>query len=97
MVHQRRPRPAPAGALAEAGLSELTNTPVAELPGGQRQRTWLTLALAQQTEYVLLDEPTSLLDISHQIEVLRPSRKIAHSGRPGMVGPHRLVYPAPHP
>lgn len=57
-------------ALRTTGLLELSNRPVAELSGGQRQRVWIALALAQQTDILLLDEPTTFLDVSHQIDVL---------------------------
>lgn len=68
-------------ALADTGLSSLAETTVADLSGGQRQRAWLAMVLAQRTRYVLLDEPTSFLDIAHQIEVLRLCRKITAAGR----------------
>ncbi|MGP6173851.1 ABC transporter ATP-binding protein [Corynebacterium sp. A21] len=68
-------------ALADTGLSALAESTVADLSGGQRQRAWLAMVLAQQTRYVLLDEPTSFLDIAHQIEVLRLCRKITATGR----------------
>ncbi len=57
-------------ALAATATAELADRPVDELSGGQRQRVWLAMALAQQTPILLLDEPTTFLDIAHQIEVL---------------------------
>lgn len=68
-------------ALEDTGLTAFGDIPVASLSGGQRQRAWLAMVLAQQTDYVLLDEPTSFLDIAHQIEVLRLCRRITASGR----------------
>ncbi|SDT81605.1 iron complex transport system ATP-binding protein [Streptomyces sp. TLI_053] len=56
--------------MAATGVAELADRPVDELSGGQRQRVWIAMALAQQTPLLLLDEPTTYLDISHQIEVL---------------------------
>ncbi|MCG7422540.1 ABC transporter ATP-binding protein [Micrococcus sp. ACRRV] len=59
-----------AAALARTGLVDLAARDAATLSGGQRQRAWLALVLAQQTPVVLLDEPTSYLDLAHQVEVL---------------------------
>lgn len=58
------------GALTATGTLELAERRVAELSGGQRQRVWIAMALAQQTDILLLDEPTTFLDISHQVDLL---------------------------
>lgn len=59
-----------AEALRVAGVIDLADRPVDELSGGQRQRVWIAMALAQQTGVLLLDEPTTFLDVARQIEVL---------------------------
>ena len=59
-----------ASALAATELSDIADRSVDELSGGQRQRVWIALALAQGTGLMLLDEPTTFLDLAHQVEVL---------------------------
>lgn len=58
-------------ALELTGMTELADRPVDALSGGQRQRAWIAMTLAQETPVILLDEPTTFLDLSHQIEVLQ--------------------------
>lgn len=57
-------------ALAQTGMSGFAHRPVDALSGGERQRAWIALALAQDTPILLLDEPTTFLDLGHQLEVL---------------------------
>ncbi len=59
-----------AAAMQATGVTELAERPVNQLSGGQRQRVWVAMALGQETPVLLLDEPTTFLDLSHQIEVL---------------------------
>ena len=59
-----------ARALADTGIADLADRRVEELSGGQRQRVWIAMVLAQATDIVLLDEPTTYLDVTHQLELL---------------------------
>jgi iron complex transport system ATP-binding protein len=59
-----------ARALEATGTLDVADRPVDELSGGQRQRVWIAMALAQETGLLLLDEPTTFLDVSHQVELL---------------------------
>ncbi|MHA6667503.1 ABC transporter ATP-binding protein [Homoserinimonas sp. A447] len=57
-------------ALRATGMTDLADTPIDDLSGGQRQRAWISMILAQETDILLLDEPTTFLDLAHQVEVL---------------------------
>ncbi len=77
-------------ALESADLVELADRPLDTLSGGQRQRAWIAMAVAQETDVVLLDEPTSALDIGHQLEVLELVHALAAAGRTVVLVLHDL-------
>ena len=68
-------------ALEATNITELADRYVAELSGGQRQRAWIAMVLAQQTDLLLLDEPTTFLDVAHQYEVLELCSRLHATGR----------------
>ncbi|MEU8285378.1 ABC transporter ATP-binding protein [Micromonospora sp. NPDC048905] len=70
-----------ADAMRQTEVTDLADRFVDELSGGQRQRVWLAMALAQQTPILLLDEPTTFLDLSHQFEVLDLCADLHEQGR----------------
>jgi iron complex transport system ATP-binding protein len=70
-----------AEAMAATRVQDLADRIVDELSGGQRQRVWLAMALAQQTPILLLDEPTTFLDIAHQVEVMDLCAQLHANGR----------------
>jgi len=80
-----------AKALKETGTADLAGRRLDELSGGQRQRCWLAMALAQETPLLLLDEPTSMLDLGHQVEVLELVRALALAGRSVVMVLHDLA------
>lgn len=68
-------------ALVTTDLTEFADRPVDTLSGGQRQRAWIAMALAQQTEVLLLDEPTTYLDMAYQVDVLELLADLNEHGR----------------
>ena len=60
------------------GITDLSNQNIDELSGGQRQRVWIAMALAQQTDILFLDEPTTFLDIAYQVEILDMLTSLNH-------------------
>ena len=67
-------------AMAATGVTELSGRLVDELSGGQRQRVWVAMVLAQQTPLMLLDEPTTFLDIAYQIDLLELCAELNKTG-----------------
>ncbi|WP_017295674.1 ABC transporter ATP-binding protein [Geminocystis herdmanii] len=65
-------------ALAMTGIQDFAHRELDTLSGGQRQRAWIAMTLAQNTEILLLDEPTTFLDLAHQIEVLDLLKELNH-------------------
>ncbi len=63
-------------AIEATGMEEFASRPVDQLSGGQRQRAWIAMALAQETDILFLDEPTTFLDMAHQLEVLHLLQKL---------------------
>lgn len=63
-------------AIEVTGIVDFHDRPVEQLSGGQRQRAWIAMALAQQTDFLFLDEPTTFLDMAHQLEVLELLHKL---------------------
>jgi iron complex transport system ATP-binding protein len=62
--------------IEATGMGEFAERPVDQLSGGQRQRAWIAMALAQETDILFLDEPTTFLDMAHQLEVLHLLQKL---------------------
>lgn len=77
-------------ALSRTALGDLRHRPLDELSGGQRQRAWLALALAQDTSLLLFDEPTTYLDLRHQLDVLDLLADLSDSGRSVLAVVHDL-------
>jgi iron complex transport system ATP-binding protein len=80
--------------MARTGVGDLAERYVDELSGGQRQRVWIAMALAQQTPLLLLDEPTTYLDIQHQIDVLDLCADLHEQGRTLVAVLHDLNHAA---
>lgn len=76
-------------------MEPFTDRPVEQLSGGQRQRAWIAMALAQETEILFLDEPTTFLDMAHQIEVLKLVQELnVQQGRTIVMVVHDLNHAA---
>ena len=94
LSYPRRYRPedhaAAERALKQADAWSLAGLPVQTLSGGQRQKVYLAMALAQDTQTILMDEPTTYLDIRHQLDLMAFSRALAEQGRAVVLVLHDL-------
>ena len=70
-----------ATAMERMGISDFADQPMVTLSGGMRQNVWLAMALAQDTEYIFLDEPTTYLDIAHRFRIMDTLRVLADGGK----------------
>ena len=68
-------------AMEQVGIGDLADKPLRTLSGGMRQKVYIAMALAQGTDYILLDEPTTYLDITHQLGLMRTLRELSGSGK----------------
>lgn len=83
-------------ALDLTHLTDLSDAPLHTLSGGQRQRAWIAMVLAQETPLLLLDEPTTYLDLAHQVEVLGLLRGLTDRGKTIVAVLHDLNLTARH-
>ncbi|MGO1174458.1 MAG: ABC transporter ATP-binding protein [Actinomycetaceae bacterium] len=81
-------------AMAATGVLDLSAREVSALSGGQRQRVWIAMTLAQETPILLLDEPTTFLDLAHQVEVLELCAELHAQGRTLVVVLHDIAQAA---
>lgn len=77
-------------AMARLGVAEFAETPLSELSGGTRQKCWLAMVLSQEAPTVLLDEPTSFLDVGHQLKLMALCRELAAEGNAVVIVLHDL-------
>ena len=68
-------------AMSQLGISEYADRPLSALSGGMRQNAYIAMALSQDTDYILLDEPTTYLDIFHQLELMKTVKKLSDMGK----------------
>lgn len=79
-------------AMARMGLEDLAEAPLNQLSGGQLQKVYIAMALAQNTPVILLDEPTTYLDIRHQLHLMRQAKELAVQGKTVLMVIHDLAH-----
>ena len=68
-------------AMEQVGIADFAEKPLFMLSGGMRQNAYIAMALAQDTDYILLDEPTTYLDVAHQLELMRLLKQLSDNGK----------------
>ncbi len=89
--YRREDLAAAQGAMEALGIGDLADRPVGSLSGGQRQKAYIAMALAQDTKAVLLDEPTAWLDIRHQFQLMELAKDLARQGKTVVLVLHDLA------
>ena len=96
MSYPRRYRPqdhaAAKAAMAQMAIEDLASVPVDQLSGGQRQKVYIAMALAQDTPVILLDEPTTYLDIRPQLQMMRQARALSDRGKTVVMVVHDIAH-----
>lgn len=96
LSYPRRYRPqdytAASAAMKQMGIETLAHIPLSRLSGGQRQKVYIAMALAQDTPIILLDEPTTYLDINHQLQMMRQARELAERGKTVVMVVHDISH-----
>ncbi|MBR2131931.1 MAG: ABC transporter ATP-binding protein, partial [Oscillospiraceae bacterium] len=96
LSYPRRYRPqdyaAANAAIEQMGMASLADMPLGCLSGGQRQKVYIAMALAQDTPVILLDEPTTYLDISHQLQLMRQAKELTAQGKTVVMIVHDLSH-----
>ncbi len=90
--YRREDRLAAEAAMAQMGLLPLADTRLQNLSGGQQQKAYIAMALAQDTPVILLDEPTTYLDISHQLQMMQQAQTLCGAGKTVVMVLHDLSH-----
>lgn len=90
--YRREDMAAARAAMEQMGLSGLAHVPLANLSGGQRQKVYIAMALAQDTPLILMDEPTTYLDIRHQLHLMQEVRTLKERGKTTLMVLHDLPH-----
>ena len=80
-VYSEKDKAVAAEAMERMGISHFSHTPLSSLAGGERQNVYVAMALAQGSDYILLDEPTTYLDVAHKIELMKTLKSLAENGK----------------